>query len=134
MAESIKTYLLDTNVILRFLAGDIPKQQKQANLWFRQAETRKRKIIVSPIVIAESCFVLESFYKKKRIDIAEAFESFLSQKWLTVEYREVLLGVWKKYSLGQHFVDSFLLSYSEVHSYSLLTFDKAMQKSKGHMK
>ncbi|MBM4177459.1 PIN domain-containing protein, partial [Candidatus Gribaldobacteria bacterium] len=86
------TFLLDTNVLLRFLVGDEKSQQKKAISWFKQAEKGKIKIIVTPIVIAESAFVLESFYKQSKAEIGNCFEVFLSQRWLQVESREALLG------------------------------------------
>ena len=128
--EAVKKEILDTNVLLRFLVGDNPTQQKQAELWFKEAESGKRKIIVVPLVIAEACFVLESFYKKQRQEIADSFEIFISQRWLQVESREVLSRLWPYYLEGFHFVDSFLLSWSEVHKSGLLTFDQELRKQK----
>lgn len=120
--------ILDTNVLLRFLVGDNTKQQKQAEKWFAQAEKGKKKIVVEPLVIAEVCFVLESFYQKKRKETAEALEIFLSQRWLKVQEREILLALWSWYRRGLHFVDSFLLAWVKVNEGSLLTFDRQLSK------
>lgn len=120
--------ILDTNVILRFLVGDNKEQQKQAIEWLQEAEGGKREIVVPSIVIAEASFVLESFYKKSRTEIAEAMEVFLSQSWLKVENRKILTELWAWYRLGFHFVDSFLLSWSKSDKYKILTFDKEILK------
>jgi predicted nucleic-acid-binding protein len=120
--------IVDTNVILRFLVGDDKLQRKQALDWFKAAESGKRKLLIKPIVVAESCFVLESFYKKTRSDIAGSLETFLSQKWLMVDEREVLLSMWKWYRQDLHFVDSFLIAWASIHSSSVLTFDKRLIK------
>ena len=120
--------ILDTNVILRFLVGDNKEQQKLAIKWFKESESGKREIFVPSIVVAEASFVLETFYKKSRAEIAEALEVFLSQRWLKVEKREVLVGLWIWYRLGFHFVDSFLLSWSKINKYQVLTFDKQILK------
>jgi predicted nucleic-acid-binding protein len=124
----IKEEILDTNVLLRFLVGDNQSQQKQAGQWFHEAEAGKRKIIIVPLVIAEACFVLESFYKKQRQEIAQALEVFVGQRWLRVEDREVLLKLWPYYLKKLHFVDSFLLAWNEVHATELLTFDRQIHK------
>jgi predicted nucleic-acid-binding protein len=126
----MKQELLDTNVLLRFLVGDNKKQQRQAELWFQEAENRKRKIIVAPLIIAEAAFVLESFYKKGRGEIADSLELFTSQRWLQVENREVIIHVWPWYIKGLHFVDSFLLAWIEVHEGGILTFDQQLRKKK----
>lgn len=124
----MKKEILDTNVLLRFLVGDNEKQQKEAARWFKEAEERKRKIAIIPLVVAEACFVLESFYKKQREEIAEALEVFLAQKWFDVEEREVLLSLWPSYRKGLHFVDSFLLAWARVHTGDILTFDRSLLK------
>lgn len=122
------TELVDTNVILRFLVGDDEKQHKLAIQFFKDAENGKRTLVIKPIVIAESCFVLESFYKHSRDTIASTFETFLAQKWLKIAERKTLLGLWNHYRQNMHFVDSYLLASAQDTDASLLTFDKELQK------
>lgn len=124
----MKSEILDTNVLLRFLVGDNAKQSQEAQGWFREAEQRKRKIVVAPIVIAETCFVLESFYKKRREEIANTLEVFIAQKWLHIDQRNVLLNVWPWYKKGLHFVDSFLLAWACIYKGTILTFDQSLLK------
>ncbi|HEX9722271.1 MAG TPA: PIN domain-containing protein [Candidatus Paceibacterota bacterium] len=123
---SLKKEVLDTNVLLRFLVGDNQSQQKRAAEWFREAEEGRRKITVIPLVIAEACFVLESFYKKPRKEIVQAMEVFVGQRWLQVEERGALVKLWPYYLKNLHFVDSFLLAWCEVHETKLLTFDRQL--------
>jgi len=119
---------LDTNVLLRFLVDDVPTQNKQAQDFFDSARDGKKKIVVLPIIIAEASFVLESFYKKDRYEIANALELFVSQRWLRVESRRELLALWQWYRQGLHFVDSFLLASVYVHSGKILTFDRQLAR------
>lgn len=116
--------IVDTNVILRFLVKDQAEHFKQAEAWFREAETGKRELWIEPIVVAEACFVLESFYKLSRDEIGRSMRVLLSQRWLNVAERETLLGLWQWYLGGLHFVDSYLIAWSHVHEGSLLTFDQ----------
>lgn len=122
--------ILDTNVLLRFLVGDNKKQQQQAEQWFNQGQEGKRKIVVKPLVIAEACFILESFYRQKREKIADVFEVFLSQRWLKVDEREALLNLWPLYRQNLHFVDSFLVAWASVNKGSVLTFDQKILKKR----
>jgi len=118
--------ILDTNIILRFLVGDNKPQQEEAKKIFKAGERGKRDILVKPLVVAEVCFVLESFYKKTKAEIAESMEIFLSQKWLKVEDRQPLLSMWEWYR--ENFVDSYLLACSKLGKSKILTFDKALSK------
>ena len=124
--------VLDINVLVRFLVGDNTTQKKQAEQWFKEGESGKRKIVVLPIVVAEGSFVLESFYKKRREEIANAFEIFLSQRWLQVAERDTLLSLWKWYREGLHFVDSFLLAWARLNAGRVLTFDKELLVINNH--
>lgn len=122
--------ILDTNVLLRFLVGDNRAQQKLAEQWLKEGEGGKRKIVVLPIVVAESVFVLETFYKKKREEIADSFEVFLSQRWIQVAERDALLSLWQKYREGLHFVDSFLFAWARCNTGHILTLDRELLSSK----
>lgn len=128
MAKTLVKEVVDTNILIRYLVGDNTKQQAQAQRWFLEAEKGKRKLVIKPIVVAESCFVLESFYKKKREEIATAFEVILSQRWLLVEDRKVLLKLFSWYRQGLHFVDSYLISWAQENQASILSFDQKMKK------
>lgn len=124
----MKKEIIDTNVLLRFFVGDNKLQQKEASNWFSQAQRGKRKLVIKSLVIAETCFVLESFYKKQKDEIAEVFEVFLAQSWLIVEEREVLLSLWSWYKKGLHFIDSYLLSWAKNNSSTIVSFDKQLIK------
>lgn len=121
--------LLDTNVLVRFLVKDNDVQHEQAEKWFREAEDGARKIVITPVVIAETSFVLESFYEQSRDRIADALEVFISQRWIQVEERDVLLGLWQYYRKGLHLVDSYLRAWVELRGGTILSFDKALNKS-----
>ncbi len=120
--------LIDTNIILRYLVGDSKELHEKAIGIFKKAETGELKLLVKVVVVAETCFVLESFYKKSLDEIATSMEVFLSQKWLKVEDRKGLLGMWTNYRNKLHFVDSYLLSSSKENNYKILTFDKEIEK------
>lgn len=120
--------LLDTNIILRYLVGDNEILHKKAVGIFKKAEDGNLKLLINVVVVAETCFVLESFYKRSLDEIATSMEVFLSQKWLKVEDRKGLLGMWTNYRNKLHFVDSYLLSTAKVNKYKILTFDKDIEK------
>jgi predicted nucleic acid-binding protein len=99
--------------------------------WFKDAEKGNREIEINSVVVAETCFVLESFYNKTRREISLSLESFLSYKWLKVKERETLLNLWPWYLQGFHFVDSYLLAYGKVNNEKILSFDKKLMRIHG---
>ena len=120
--------ILDTNIILRFIVGDNEEQKIKARKIFLDAEKGKINLQIKTVVIAEACYVLESFYKKEREEIANSMEVFLSQKWLKVEDRLPLTSMWRWYREKLHFVDSFLVASSKFNKYRILSFDKKLTK------
>lgn len=123
---STREFILDTNVILRFLVGDHSDHLKQSTTWFGQAKNGKKQLIITPLVVAECCFVLESFYQVRREQIAQKMCVLLGQRWLQVKERAVLTNLWDSYLEGLHFVDSYLLSWAVVHERQVLSFDEEL--------
>lgn len=124
--KKVKSRIIDTNVILRWLVGDNPEQFKQAAEWFNQAKKGKLNLYIRPIVVAECCFVLESVYKVDRKEIAEKMQVFLGQRWLKIKEKKALQNLWPYYLSGLHFVDSYLLSLAAVSNHQVLSFDKKL--------
>lgn len=122
------TNIIDTNIILRYLVGDSEILYKKSIDIFKKAEAGELSLLIKVVVVAEVCFVLESFYKKTPDEIATSMEVLLSQKWLKVEDRKGLLGMWTNYRNNLHFVDSYLLSSAKANKYKILTFDKEIIK------
>lgn len=130
MGRKISSYLLDTNALVRYLVRDEEDQYQQVVDWLKEAEDGKIKIIIPTIVVAETCFVLESFYKKQRDEISDSMVVFLSQRWMSVPDRDALLSLWSNFKKGLHFVDSFLLALAEHENYRLMTFDKKLSRKR----
>ena len=118
--------VVDTNVLIRYLVRDQENHYQQAVKWFRQATAGSIELEVKSLVVAEAVFVLQSFYKQKRDPIAESFEVLLSQRWLLVENREVLLAAFNWYRQGLHFVDSYLIACAQKDNCEVLTFDQKL--------
>ncbi len=124
----MKISVIDTNVLVRFLIGDGPSQFQLAKKWFTEAEYGQREIVIPAVVVAETVFVLQKFYKKPFGEIAEALKDLVIHNYLRVEQRSLLLAALKFYSEGKHFVDSYLLAICQQSGYELLTFDKQLKK------
>ena len=120
--------IIDTNIILRYIVGDDELQKIKARKVFLEAKKGKIKLQIKTVVISEVCYVLESFYKKSKDEIADKLETFLSAKWLKVEDRQPLLSMWQLYRENLHFVDSYLLACSKLNKSKILTFDKTLNK------
>ena len=126
-----RNLIIDTSVLVRFLTRDIEAMYQESVGWFLKAEKGEVRLSLPSIVVAETCFVMESFYKKDKIDIAEKIEVLISQKWISVKSRNVLLRCLNLYKVGVHFVDAYLCALSEKSGNEILTFDSKLKKMNG---
>jgi hypothetical protein len=68
----MKRYILDTNLLVRFLKNDHPKMSSAAADLFLQSASGKVELHLDPTIVAETAFVLTSFYKQDRAEVADA--------------------------------------------------------------
>ncbi len=124
-----KTYLVDTNVILRLLIGDVVSQKKLAQNLFEKAEMGEVKLAVSLLVINELIWILEKFYALKRQDYISSIKHLLSVRGLTViEVKKStvirLLETLENSKLD--LTDLYLLQTSQDLGHQVYTFDREM--------
>lgn len=82
---------LDTNVIIRYLVQDDPKQSSQANRIIQNAIAEGMTIWISQITLCEVVWVLESSYKISKNELIEVIRQLLFTQGLTVENETVAL-------------------------------------------
>ncbi len=113
---------LDTNVIVRFLTYDDPKQAEKAKALMEQ-----NKVLITKTVLLETEWVLRYSYELNRTIVAKAFEKLLG---LTEVWVDDLTGIAQAltwYQEGFDFADALHLASSEA-AQQFATFDKAMTK------
>jgi predicted nucleic-acid-binding protein len=118
----------DTNVIVRLIARDDPKQaalaQKRAaaGLW------------VSHVVLLEVAWVLESAYTRSRAEVATALDLLLDHPDITIESPDVVRAAVAQFRArrGIDFADSLIVEIARKAGQGpVLTFDRAPGKLDG---
>lgn len=100
---------VDANVILRFLTGDPPDMAEQAAHLFQAVEQGELRLIVDSIVLAETVWVLQSFYRYRPAEIAPVMREFLLQDGIEAEDKDVLLQALSLYeSKNVDFADALV--------------------------
>jgi len=127
----MRTIIIDTNSILRFLLDDIPEQNAEVQKLFQQAKKTNLEIIVSEIVIFEIHFILEKYYLFRKEEIIEKLGIIVSSNYLNIESREIFTSALKLYRENNiSLVDCFLLVKAEIEEAELFTFDDKMKMVK----
>lgn len=121
---------LDTNVVVRLLTADDPKQLKQAQALVQRIEDAGDRALISVIVLCETAWVLDRAYGISRQQIADAIESMLSVWSFEIEDRDAVSDAMHRYRTGTgDFADLVIGVRAKAAGCSVVaTFDKALHK------
>jgi predicted nucleic-acid-binding protein len=121
---------LDTNVLLRYLAQDDPRQSRRATEIVERRLTEQEPGFVSLVTILEVAWVLKSLFKRSRHEIANDIEMLLAADTLEVQNeQEVYLAVVSLRNGIGTFEDALIGSLGIWRGCSAtLTFDKDAAK------
>ena len=119
---------VDTNVLVRLIARDDQQQVQLAE------EFISKGAWVSHLVLAETSWVLDSFFKLDAAQIADAIEMLLNHAQFTIQDADVVasaLEIFRKRK-DVSFVDSLIVEIARKSGHLPLgTFDRAMSKLEG---
>jgi predicted nucleic acid-binding protein len=121
---------LDTNILLRYLTRDDEQKAQRALDLLIRVERGEEKIITSSLVIFETVFTLQRFYKVPRQRIKELILSIISLRGLhlpgkSVYYHAFDLYVTNNISFADAYNAAYMLSEKVSNIYSWDTdFDR----------
>jgi len=117
---------LDTNVIIRYLTQDDPRQAKKASSLIENKLNVKEPGFITLIVLVELVWVLESCYSQGKEEILNVLQGLLTTRQLVVEKADIAYLAMKHYtSATADFSDALIMVISEREGCSkVMTFDK----------
>ena len=125
----MKQYLLDTNVLLRFLLNDNEAQATQAEAVFRQAQHAEVSISIPLLVIVETVFALTKLYRFSKSEVIAKLLPIVEHPFLDIEKRTILIHGFILYRDSSiSLIDALLKSQADLEGKTLMTFDKKIKK------
>ena len=127
---------LDTNVLVRYLAQDDPKQAARATRLIEKELSGANPGFISLVVLAELCWVLKSLYGASQSELADTVEDLINTAQFHVEHREVVQAA-IQHVQGQKgatagFVDVLIAQVATFEGCSrTVTFDKTATRAAG---
>ena len=118
---------LDTNVVVRYLVQDDPKQSKQANSIIEKAISNGETLFISLITLCEIAWVLESCYEVSKKELIDVFKRLLQTQQIKIENEDVARHALHDFEhhTGIDFSDSLIGRQNVSNGSSLTyTFDK----------
>jgi predicted nucleic-acid-binding protein len=120
----------DSNLVIRHLTEDAPRQTAAVRKLFDDAEVRSEPVWLGHIVLCEICWVLKAVYGFEKNEIAKALQALLDDAGFCIEARpavEEALALYRQHA-GQ-FPDHLIGVASRLAgATTTYTFDKAVGK------
>lgn len=120
------TAFVDTNILVRHLTGDPPVRAERATALL----AAEPALYLTDLIVAETVYVLESFYKAPREQVAEAMRSLVAMRSMVTVDPALLLRAIEVYELDRlDFAEAYLVACAESTGIgSVASFDKAIDR------
>ena len=120
------TAFVDTNVLIRHLVGDPPAMAARATAYLGAAT----ELLVADLVVAETIYVLESFYEVDRKSIATSMRSLLALNSVIAVDQSLLLRSIEIYEHDRlDFAEAYLVASAESSGVgAVASFDRSIDR------
>jgi len=117
---------VDTNVLVRHLTGDPPDMAERATRYL----ATERHLLLTDLVVAETVFVLESFYEAPRGQVAEAVRSLIAFDSMVCVDPALLLRALEVYETDRlDFAEAYLVACAESTEVGrVVSFDRTIDR------
>ena len=121
---------LDTNVLVRSLVNDDPRQGARATAVIERAVARDSSVLINTVVLSELIWVLESAYGFARDAIAAVVEQLLTVAELEVEQKDTVWLALADYRTSKaDFADCFIGRQNRrLGCDTTVTFDRDLRR------
>jgi predicted nucleic acid-binding protein len=124
--------LLDTNVIIRFLTGDHPTHSPRSRNLFARAAAGDVTLVLTGLALAETAWVLQSFYSLDRAEIAAALKGVVESTGIEVQDKRILLSTLRNFAQTDvNFVDAYHAAVASAESIAIVSFDRDFDQFPG---
>lgn len=120
------TAFVDTNILVRHLTGDPPAMAKRATAFLAS----QPELYLADLIVAETVYVLESFYKASRDQVANAMRSLIAMRSMITVDPALLLRAIEVYEVDRlDFAEAYLVACAETAGLgTIASFDKAIDR------
>jgi predicted nucleic acid-binding protein len=127
----MKRLILDTNVLVRFLVQDDPKQSAGASKLIATAQSGDTELVLDRMVVTELIYVLMGHYKRVRVDVANTILAIVQSPFVRADDESLLIDALLRFrDHGVDFVDAWLSAKAAALSFPIASFDRDLDKFK----
>ena len=117
---------IDTNILVRHLTGDPPDMAQRATRYLAS----ERDLLLVDLIVAETVYVLESFYEAPRSQVAVAIRSMVAFESIVCVDPALLLRSLEVYETDRlDFAEAYLVACAETTEIGrVASFDRAIDR------
>lgn len=117
---------VDTNILIRHLTGDPPRQAALATRSLDEAD----ELLLADLVVAQVVYVLESFYEVERARVVDLVRAVLAFDRMRVVDEELLLRAVEVYEIHRlDFAEAHLVASAERSGVgTVASFDRSIDR------
>ena len=117
---------VDTNILVRHLTADPPEMAVRATALLADAS----ELYLADVIVAETIYVLESFYKAPRDQIATTMRSLISMRSIVTVDPAMLLRAVEVYEVDRlDFAEAYLVACAESTGIGrVASFDRTIDR------
>ena len=122
---------LDTNVLVRYLTQDDPRQARRANAFIASEIASGGRLFIASVVLCELVWVLRGAYAFDKATIARTLERVLATAQFEIDERDVMLRSLEDYRTGRGDFADYAIGHlaREAGCSDTATFDAKLEAS-----
>ena len=120
------TVLLDTDILVRHFTGDPPAQAARARMVLRTTQG----LFLTDLIVAETVYVLESYYEAPRSEVAAHLRGALGSPRIGVAHPSLLWRALELYEVVRlDFAEAYLVALAEASGVdAIASFDQSLDR------
>lgn len=117
---------VDTNILVRHLTGDPADMAARASDYL----ARESELLLTDLIVAETVYVLESFYETAREQLADAMRSLIAFDSVVTVDPALLLRALEVYEIHRiDFAEAYLVACAESTGVNVIaSFDRSIDR------
>jgi len=123
-----KVYLIDTNVILRYLLDDHKQFSPKAKVFMQDLAKGLKKALLPSVVVVECVYVMEKFYEIPKTEIVEKLSRILNIKGIANPDKSEVLDALVKFENSAADIVDCILAAKSSPQHPIISFDKDFKK------
>jgi predicted nucleic acid-binding protein len=126
--------VLDTNILVRHLTNDPPEIASRVSALLVAAQARTLDLVLTPVVIAETAYVLASVYRWQRPEIADGLLALVTASNLLVVEEAIMVNALTAYRdiRGLDVADAYVAALALArHHGNVMSVDRDFRRVAG---